>query len=79
MNTATLAASPVAAIVERCQRLFDDLDFSAVKAWKAAAPGRKAIGYMPVYVPREIIHAAGMLPVGIMGGGDSLEVIQMGI
>ena len=76
MNTATLAASPVAAIVERCQRLFDDLDFSVVKAWKAAAPGRKAIGYMPVYVPREIIHAAGMLPVGIMGGGDSLEVIQ---
>ena len=76
MNTATLAASPVAAIVERCQRLFDDLDFNAVKAWKAAAPGRKAIGYMPVYVPREIIHAAGMLPVGIMGGGDALEVIQ---
>ena len=34
-------------------------------------PGRKAIGYMPVYVPRELIHAAGMLPVGILGGGDS--------
>ena len=39
-------------------------------------PGRKAIGYMPVYVPRELIHAAGMLPVGILGGGDALEVIQ---
>jgi benzoyl-CoA reductase/2-hydroxyglutaryl-CoA dehydratase subunit BcrC/BadD/HgdB len=48
----------------------------AVKAWKAAVPGRKAIGYMPVYVPRELIHAAGMLPVGILGGGDQLEVIQ---
>jgi benzoyl-CoA reductase subunit C len=34
------------------------------------------IGFMPIYVPREIIHAAGMLPVGIMGGGDQLEVIQ---
>src|SRR6185369_1395782 len=44
--------------------------------WKAAAPGRKAIGYMPVYVPHEIIHAAGMLPVGILGGGDQIEVIQ---
>ena len=74
MNPIPIA--PVAAIVERCQTLFDDLDFSAVKAWKAAAPGRKAIGYMPVYVPRELIHAAGMLPVGILGGGDSLEVIQ---
>ncbi len=67
---------PVDAIVERCQALFEDLDFTAVKQWKAAAPGRKAIGYMPVYVPRELIHAAGMLPVGILGGGDQLEVIQ---
>ncbi|MCL4701093.1 MAG: benzoyl-CoA reductase subunit C [Burkholderiaceae bacterium] len=72
MNT----ASPVEAIVDRCQTLFEDLHFNAVKQWKAAAPGRKAIGYMPVYVPREIIHAAGMLPVGILGGGDQLEVIQ---
>ncbi len=69
-------ASSVEAIVDRCQTLFDDLHFNVVKQWKAAAPGRKAIGYMPVYVPREIIHAAGMLPVGILGGGDQLEVIQ---
>ncbi len=72
----TIPISPVAAIVERCQTLFDDLDFNAVKQWKAAVPGRKAIGYMPVYVPRELIHAAGMLSVGILGGGDQLEVIQ---
>ena len=63
-------------IVERCEALFEDLHFNAVQQWKAAAPGRKAIGYMPVYVPRELIHAAGMLPVGILGGGDALEVIQ---
>ena len=63
-------------IVARCEHLFEDLDFGAVKAWKAAAPGRKAIGYMPIYVPREIVHAAGMLPVGIFGGGDQMEVIQ---
>lgn len=71
-----MTLSPVQRIVERCQNLFDDLDFTAVKEWKAAAPGRKAIGYMPVYVPRELIHAAGYLPVGILGGGDNLEVIQ---
>ena len=70
------ATSPVQQILERCQTLFDDLHFNAVKDWKAAVLGRKAIGYMPVYVPREIIHAAGMLPVGILGGGDQLEVIQ---
>jgi benzoyl-CoA reductase subunit C len=68
--------SQLTEIVRRCEALFEDLHFEAVKAWKAAAPGRKAIGYMPIYVPRELIHAAGMLPVGIFGGGDQLEVIQ---
>ncbi|HKI63472.1 MAG TPA: benzoyl-CoA reductase subunit C [Burkholderiales bacterium] len=63
-------------IVGRCEALFEDLHFNAVKQWKAAAPERKAIGYMPIYVPREIVHAAGMLPVGIFGGGDQMEVIQ---
>src|SRR5574339_761181 len=63
-------------VVKRCEALFEDLDFNAVKQWKAEKPGRKAIGYMPIYVPREIVHAAGMLPVGIFGGGDQLEVIQ---
>ena len=63
-------------IVGRCEALFEDLHFNAVNEWKSGAPGRKAIGYMPIYVPREIVHAAGMLPVGIFGGGDQMEVIQ---
>jgi benzoyl-CoA reductase subunit C len=67
---------PVNQIVERCQALFEDLELNAVKQWKAAVPGRKAIGYMPIYVPRELVHAAGMLSVGILGGGDQIEVIQ---
>ena len=46
------ALSPVLPIIGRCQALFDDLDLNAVKEWKAKAPGRKAIGYLPVYVPR---------------------------
>ena len=68
--------STLTEIVDRCQALFDDLDFKAAQAWKEAEPGRKVIGYMPIYVPREIIHAAGMLPLGILGGGDQLEVIH---
>ena len=63
-------------IVSKCQDLVEDLDFKYARAWKAAAPGRKVFGFMPVYVPRELIHAAGMLPLGIFGGGDSLEVIH---
>jgi benzoyl-CoA reductase subunit C len=70
------SVSHLTAIVARCQQLFDDLDFAAPRAWKAAAPGRKVVAYMPVYVPRELVHAAGMLPLGILGAGESLEVIH---
>lgn len=63
-------------IIERCQTVFNDLDFTTAREWKAAEDGRKVIGYMPIYVPREIIHAAGMLPLGILGGGDNIEVIH---
>ncbi len=63
-------------LIDRCQALYDDLDFTAAREWKDAAPGRHVIGFLPMYVPREIIHAAGMLPLGILGGGDQLEVIQ---
>ncbi|MCW5700006.1 MAG: benzoyl-CoA reductase subunit C, partial [Rhodospirillales bacterium] len=59
-----------------CQELFQDLTFGHARKWKAAKPGRKVIGFMPIYVPRELIHAAGMLPLGILGGGDQLEVIH---
>ncbi len=58
------------------KRSFSDLDFSAPRRWKGEKAGRKVIGYMPFYVPRELIHAAGALPLGIMGGGDKLEVIH---
>ena len=63
-------------VVARCQELFDDLNFTYARKWKAVKPGRKVVGFMPVYVPRELIHAAGMLPLGILGGGDLLEVIH---
>ncbi len=66
----------LAALIERVQTLYDDLELQAVRRWKEAAPGRKAIGHMPIYVPRELIHAAGMLPVGIIGAGDRLEIIR---
>jgi benzoyl-CoA reductase subunit C len=71
-----LNTSATADIVARASALFEDLSFTSAREWKAAQPGRKVVGYMPIYVPREIIHAAGMLPLGIVGGGDQLEVIH---
>jgi benzoyl-CoA reductase subunit C len=66
----------LANLVQRAQELNDDFELTAVRAWKEAGAGRKAIGHMPIYVPRELIHAAGMLPVGIVGAGERLEIIR---
>ena len=73
---ASLGRSATAGIVARAQDLFEDLSFGAARDWKAAKPGRKVVGYMPIYVPRELIHAADMLALGVVGGGDQLEVIH---
>jgi len=63
-------------LIQRATDLYEDLDLDSVRTWKKGEPGRLAIGFMPIYVPREILHAAGVLPVGIMGGGDRLEIIR---
>lgn len=73
---ASLKKSDTADIVARANALFEDLSFGTAREWKTAVPGRKVVGYMPIYVPRELIHAGGMLPLGILGGGDQLEVIH---
>ena len=68
--------SPRAAVVDWAAEIAEDLDFAAARAHLEAHPGTKAAGYLPVYAPREIVRAAGMLPVGIHGGGDRLEIIR---
>jgi benzoyl-CoA reductase subunit C len=57
-----------------CQDTISDLSFERVRRWKGQHPAAKVIGYFPVYAPVEIIHAAGMLPVGLSGGGDRLDI-----
>jgi benzoyl-CoA reductase subunit C len=59
------------------ERTFDKcsgLNFPSVGEWKQAHPGAKAIACFPVYAPVELIHAAGMLPVGLSGAGDRLDI-----
>ena len=62
-------------IVEGAEALLHDIDLGAVAAWKEST-GSKAVGYLPIYVPREFIDAAGMLPVGLHGAGDRIEIIR---
>jgi benzoyl-CoA reductase subunit C len=65
-----------AAVLDWASELYEDLDFGSVRRWLAEDGARTAAGYLPVYAPREVIRASGMLPVGIHGGGDRLEIIK---
>lgn len=64
----------VVPLFERTFDTFLDLQFRVVREWKQAHPGARAIAYFPVYAPVELIHAAGMLPVGLSGAGDRLDI-----
>lgn len=39
---------------------------AAVRRWKALS-GRRSAGCLPLYIPEEVLHAAGMLPVTLWG------------
>ncbi|MBI2985294.1 MAG: 2-hydroxyacyl-CoA dehydratase [Deltaproteobacteria bacterium] len=61
-------------LVSRHRGMLEDSPLNQVAEWKAKHPGSKIVGCYPVYTPVELIHAAGILPVGILGGGNRLEI-----
>ena len=63
-------------IINKCKNLAFDLNFEKAKEWKAEENDRVLIGYMPIYFPREIVHAVNGLAVGILGVGDRKQVIK---
>ncbi len=63
-------------IVARCEELAFDLSFTRAREWKSQGKDRVVVGHMPIYFPREIIHAANGLAVGILGGGDKKLIIK---
>lgn len=75
-DAAVISTGERAEILARCEELYNDLGYKEVRAWKERNPGKKAVGWLPVWAPRELIHAAGMLPVGVMGAGDRLEIVK---
>ena len=62
-------------LVSRAEALYRDYKLGAVRDWKARTDGL-AIGYLPIYIPCELLHAQGVLPVGLMGARDDLEIIK---
>jgi benzoyl-CoA reductase subunit C len=63
------------ALIDRAEKLYRDLSLESVRRWKERTGGL-AVGFMPIYAPCELLHSQGVLPVGIMGGGDDLEIIR---
>jgi len=63
-------------ILESCSDLAEDVSYPSVKRWREEREGGRVVGHFQVYFPEEIIHAAGMLPVSVMGAGSRLEAKQ---
>jgi benzoyl-CoA reductase subunit C len=61
-------------ILARSLRLIAEPPSAAAARWRAAHPDGRAIAVYPVWAPVEIIHAAGMLPLSLVGGGSSVEL-----
>jgi len=61
-------------LISHSEELMRDPSLPTVWSWKERTGGI-AIGFMPIYAPRELLHAQGVLPVGIMGNGD-IEIIR---
>ncbi|MFQ6610638.1 MAG: 2-hydroxyacyl-CoA dehydratase [Fidelibacterota bacterium] len=62
--------------IEFATQLFNDLAFGYATEWKSHHRTRRVIGYMPIYIPREIFHAHQVLPVGLFGAGDRIPVVK---
>lgn len=76
INIQILDSDNLESLINYCKDLAFDLDFKYAKSWKAEQSDRVLAGYMPIYFPREIVHAANGLAVGLMGTGDRKQIIK---
>jgi benzoyl-CoA reductase subunit C len=61
-------------VLDRCRELVAQPLGDVAAGWKGANPGGRVVAVYPVWAPAEIIHAAGMLPLALLGGGASVEL-----
>lgn len=61
-------------ILSRYREPIENFPLDLAADWKKHHPEKKLVGCYPVYHPVELIHAAGMVPVGVIGGGNRLEI-----
>ncbi len=62
----------LAELLRLTREVLGDPGYPTARAW--ARSGRGAVGCFPVYTPQEIVHALGLLPVSLHGGGENIEI-----
>ncbi|HKZ50699.1 MAG TPA: 2-hydroxyacyl-CoA dehydratase, partial [Dehalococcoidia bacterium] len=60
-------------LVGRCRSIVEDISFQEPRRWKEEAGDAKVVGHFQAYFPEEIIHAGGMLPLKVAGGGNKMD------
>ncbi|HXX00669.1 MAG TPA: 2-hydroxyacyl-CoA dehydratase [Candidatus Acidoferrales bacterium] len=73
-STSVQEISTLDSTLASCREIAQDPEFSTAKRWLEEHPGKKAIGCFPIYCPIELIHASGMLPLGVIGAGNQIEI-----
>jgi benzoyl-CoA reductase subunit C len=67
-------ATPVDTELGRIRELIAEPPGQIALGWKQERPDGRVVACFPVWAPAELIHAAGMLPLGLFGGGTSVEL-----
>lgn len=81
-NLASIASLRVSGVegventIRQCVEWARSTEYPLVREWVGQHPDSKVVGYFPVYAPVEIVHAAGMLPVAMLGGGNNIDIRQ---
>ena len=60
--------------IRACRELVEKPLDQIAAEWKASHPGGKVVGSFPVYTPVELVHASGALSLGVIGGGNEIEI-----
>jgi benzoyl-CoA reductase subunit C len=62
------------ALIRECEEIIRDIDFKRVRSYKEKT-GEKVVAYFPVYTPMEILHSLKILPLGLHGAGNEIEIL----
>jgi benzoyl-CoA reductase subunit C len=66
---------PLEKIFKESEDIIRDIEFKKIRAMKEKE-NRKVFAYFPVYVPMEILHALDIIPLGLHGAGNEIEILH---